>query len=580
MKADEPSKFIESNADINGKLIEDDADKVTSIAEFHFEYRDNSARGAVLYSNGWNQAPATVRLLLWDKDNQPVKLSQDALLKDSRLKFFLKDGTQLVMKPVSDQNTGLTYWNVAGDYDKVVQYTPSICFIKPIARSLNSFNTVELEVLAAAPDATPLKKLVVSYLLNGEETEIDTVACNTSRVNWQAKWCLPAGDVTLKATAIDSEDNAVVTTHLLSIPTPKDKSWVVINHPLNNSEFSANDKLPVNVSFQAKDGHRVTGIALSFDGESIENINTNASFVNKNYTITMSDYTAQLTAALWSSDNEEQRHAIYLSPQTEINEADSTFTQDDNESIAVVYFSTAETGATYDIYAQLDLPNVAGSTENREQLGISTWQSINYSDVNFWTQTAQEKSDKHYFNGFQQRPDCYIFNQEFRYEFIKEHPAFKSIKNSGAVYSGGSYGYDTNFPLLSPASALIGIPGNDFLLNLWTPIWKPHDYYYYAGYGGGAKWNLYAIFGDPENLSYVFNDEYFIDDKTQQPYTYFSVSLIQICCPDAGSRYKTNEWSNVINNSVFEISDIYGNHGIVTVGYKDDSSIPYFPGTH
>lgn len=564
------------------KQLEDDADKVTSIAEFHFEYRDDSARSAVIYSNGWNQAPVQVRLLLWDKDNKPVKLTQQQLLQDNRLKFFLHNGTQLAMKPISDGNSGLTYWNVAGDYDKVVEYKGSVQFTKPVTRSIATFNTVELEVDAWSPTAKPIKKLVVSYVIDGKETLIASESYNAARVSWKANWCLPAGEITLKATTTDSEGQSIVTTHLLTIPAPKDKSWVMINTPSNNAEFTADEKIAVNVSFQAKEGKKLTGVALSFDGDTIENINVDQSFINKNYTITMTDYTAQLTAGVWSNENgEEQRHTIYLSSKQQSHQINSAPGSDDNESTAVVYLATAVTAAMYQVYAQLDLSNVSDKTKDHEELELVTLESINYSDDLLWSQSAMPASKKKYFKGSPDRDDCYIIDQEFRYEYIKEHPAFASIKNTGKMYDGGEIAHETAFPLMQQVSALTGgyAPDYIFNLNMWVVMWKPGNDKW-IGFFGGTRWCLHDTWGDPVYLIYNMEEGYDIYETSKVPYTYFSISLVQIGCPGVGDKYRPYQWDSVNNDSVVEIIDIYGNHGSITVGYKNDSSIPDFPKSH
>jgi len=562
----------------NGNQLEDDADKVTSIAEFHFEYRDDSARSAVIYSNGWNQAPVQVRLLLWDKDNKPVKLSQQQLLQDNRLKFFLHDGTQLAMKPISDGNSGLTYWNVAGDYDKVVEYKGSVQFTKPITRSIATFNTVELEVDAWSPTAKPIKKLVVSYVIDGKETLIASESYNAARVNWKANWCLPAGEVTLKATTTDSEDQSIVTTHLLTIPAPKDKSWVIINTPSNNAEFTAAEKVAVNVSFQAKEGKKLTGVALSFDGDTIENINVDQSFINKNYTITMPDYTAQLTAALWSNENgEEQRHNIYLSALQESRQVNSSSGQDDTESTAVIYFATAETGNMYQIYAQLDLPHVSETSKDHEELTIETLQAINYSNTSNWEMTTIPAADKQYFDGYPNRKQCYIFYQEFRFIYTSTPQALVSVKNTGTTYSGGSMGEWSNFPLFKPVSALLGQKGTDYNINFWTVVPKPYSDPWQMGLAFDTRWNLHEYVYQGVTFEYEMDATYNFTDKTIPPYQYFSIYRMQICSPELGSDFDQMDWNNINNNSVVEVIDVYGNHGTITIKYKADSFIPLFP---
>lgn len=552
--------------------LTDDADNVTAVAEFHFEYRDNSARTALIYSNGWNQAPVKVRLLLWDKDNQPVVLSQDQLLQDNRLKFFLHDGSPIPMQPISDTSRQLTWWPDAGDYTQVVEYKASVQFTKPVTRTLSEFNTVELEVDAWSPTATPIQQLTVSYLLNGIETPIAIVPCNDNRVNWKANWCLPAGEVTLQATIMDSDENALVTTHRLSIPAPEDRSWVVINRPLHNGEFIHNQQVPVNVSFQAQQGHKLTGIALSFDGNLIEDLPVDQPFINKAWIISMTDVTTQLTAALWSTaNNEQQNHTIVLSPARP-EQPLSAQNRESGESEAVIYFSTAQSGGMYQIYAQLDLPHVSDSTKTHEELNIQTLQAINYSDVSNWEMTALPDSDKNYFTGNPNQEQCYILNKEFRFKYTPADIAFLSIKNSGSTWPGGS-GHFYNFSMMQPISALIGEKGEDYNLNFWCMVPKSASA---ESYQFGLNWDPMWWIGIYQSGSWQYDmaASYTVTDSAPQPWGYFSVYLIRICCQGVTTLGDRIGWNDFINDSVVEVTDIYGNHGTLSIRYKSGSWTP------
>jgi len=147
------------------------------------------------------------------------------------------------------------------------------------------------------------------------------------------------------------------------------------------------------------------------------------------------------------------------------------------------------------------------------------------------------------------------------------------------MYEGGDISRETAFPLMQQVSALMGNLGDTFNLNLWVVMWKPGNDSW-IGFFGGTRWCLKDDWGQPIYLMYNMAEGYDIYETSVKPYTYFSISLIQIGCPGVGRDYKPYNWSSVNNDSIIEVIDIFGNHGSVTVGYKDDTSVPDFPKSH
>lgn len=375
---------LSKKTNINGffreiaECLQDDADKIKYIAEFHLEYRDSTDRSAVIYSNGWNQLPVKVRLLLLDADQKPVKLSQGQLMKDNRLKFFLNDGTPVAMKPLSDKNSELTYWNIADDYATAVEYKqvvkpPAVNFIKPdTPDSLSEYDFVFIKVAAQTGSQINIKKMTVSYIFQKKETVIDAADHASSTVTWSRYHALPAGNIVLKASVTDELDNTTIATHHIAIPFPEQESSIIFNRPNDlpnpsSAHARPGDIIPVSVSFQTIEDDDINFIELFVEDEKVVSQGVDGTFFEKQYQFPLAD-SAYTTVTAKLGYQKQFSCFIYNRDENQTLKTPSDFpsaaqdAEDDNESFAIVYFSTAETSMDYEIYAQLDLPEVSDKT--------------------------------------------------------------------------------------------------------------------------------------------------------------------------------------------------------------------------
>lgn len=71
----------------------------------------------------------------------------------------------------------------------------------------------------------------------------------------------------------------------------------------------------------------------------------------------------------------ENQHSL---EEISLSETSSLKEDTDNESVAVLYFSTAESTSTWEFYAVLELANVSDTTKDKEDLKIETIESINF----------------------------------------------------------------------------------------------------------------------------------------------------------------------------------------------------------
>ncbi|WNN46041.1 hypothetical protein [Winslowiella toletana] len=365
------------------ECIQDNADKVKYISEFHLEYRDDSARSAVIYSNGKNQVAARVRLLLLDEQKNPVKISQSELLKDGRLKFYHLDGTRIEMKPLSDQNKGLTYWHQAGNNDKAVTYKSTVKFIKPTTHALDEYKVVDIEVSAAARSGTSIKRLIISYKKWQGEWKIHDMPYDTKSLKVSKRWLFIAEDFLLQAKVIDDQNKEFVTTHDLAIPKPKDYPWVNINYPGETDTFSPGEKIKTNIVYQAHDDKTLTRVSVNGEGN---NLSGNTYAISEQI-LTMDDSERFLMIATGiASDSKIASQRMWVYPkenqhsleEISLSETSSLKEDTDNESVAVLYFSTAESTSTWEFYAVLELANVSDTTKDKEDLKIETIESINF----------------------------------------------------------------------------------------------------------------------------------------------------------------------------------------------------------
>jgi len=581
------------------ECLQDDADKIKYIAEFHLEYRDSTDRSAVIYSNGWNQLPVKVRLLLLDADQKPVKLSQGQLLKDNRLKFFLNDGTPVAMKPLSDKNSELTYWNIADDYATAVEYKqvvkpPAVNFIKPdTPDSLSEYDFVFIKVAAQTGSDINIKKLTVSYIYRNKETVIEATDYASNTVTWSKYHTLPAGNIVLKASVTDQLDNTAVATHNIVVPFPEQESSIIFNRPNNlpnpsSAHARPGDIVPVSVAFQTIEDDDINFIELFVDDEKVVSQGVDGTFFEKQHQFTMADsaYTTvkaklgnqkQFSCFIYNRDESQN-----LNLPSDLSPA-AHHAEDDNESFAIVYFSTAENSMDYEIYAQLDLPEVSDKTKDHEQLEIETLQSINYSDTTNWNVIAMPTSTKQYFET--QRPwtgedDTYFCDQEFRFEFTPSHPAFLSINNIGVLAPRLPLSDKTVFNYNNDVSALLPWQTLDgaFNINTWSVMNNGEYYGFMPGYDSPTSWETKDL--DVELVSYFeVAGSYFVTDPATPPFTWISVHRSQLTYYKTYAATESYRWGAHNNDSVIEVRDLYGNYGKITVRYKPDNWEPIFPVT-
>ncbi|KOC91811.1 hypothetical protein [Winslowiella iniecta] len=583
----EKNSFFRESPD----CIEDNADKVKSISEFHLECHNDTARSAVIYNNGRNQLPVRVRLSLLDEKSNPVKLSQRELLKEGRLKFYKLDGTRLEMKPLSDQNKGLTYWDKEEDFAQAANYKTTVKFIKPTTHVLDEFNVVDIEVIAAARSGTSIKRLILSYKKDPGEWAFHDMPYDSPTINVSKRWCFRAGDFTLQAKIIDDKGEEFITTHDFSVPVPKDRPWVNINTPTEADTFSPGEEIKTNIVFQAHENKTLTRVSVNADGS---NLNGNTFSIYQR-PITMPDSGRLKVSAMGTaSDQKYATQTRWINPRKEQNQYESVAeiasspqeSTDDTQSVAVLYFATADDVSSYDFYAELDLPEVSGSTQGQQELKIESLEAIDYADTSKWTFEAMPASTPASFKANDKFKDCLFTVQEFRFKYPTAHPAFFSVRNIGTAFRGGVIGDKggTWFYPSRPLSALLwhnsgSAAGANVDINAWTVLAKPYD-----NHGAkigftqqGSEWQLKTGEADEDIFSFTMNDEHAVTDQSTSPYDYFSVWRAQIRCQEVGSAAVAWQWKAINHDSKIEIIDIYGNRGTITTQYKSDSFNPVFP---
>jgi len=567
---------------------EDNADKIKSISEFHLEYQDDTARSAMIYNNGHNQVPVKVRLSLLDEQQKPVKISQNELLKEGRLKFYKRDGTRLEMKPASDKNKALTYWDKAGEFAKASNYQTMVQFIKPTTHVLDEFNVVDIEVIAAARSGTTIKKLILSYKKAPGEWEFHNMSYDTPTIKVSKRWCFRSGDFTLQAKIIDDQGKEFITTHDLSVPLPKDRPWVNINYPTEADTFYPGELIKANVVFQAHEKKTLTRVSVNADGS---NLNGNTFSIYQRTIPMASSGRLKVYAMGTASDEKYATQTKWINPKEEQNQSEpiaATFQESEeaNQSVAVLYFSTAGDVTSDDFYAELDLPHISGSTKGQQALKIGTLNAIDYADSSKWTVEAMPASTPVAFKANDKFKDCLFTAQEFRFKYPTAHPPFFAIGNTATEFKGGVIGDKggTWFNPSRPLSALLwhnsgSAAAANIDINAWTVMAKPFDSHgAKVGFAKpGSQWQLKTGQSDEEIFSFTIKDEHAVTDFSTAPYDYFSVWRVQIRCQEVGSAAVAWQWKAINRDSNIEIIDIYGNKGMITTQYRSDSFNPVFP---
>lgn len=255
---------------------------------------------------------------------------------------------------------------------------------------------------------------------------------------------------------------------------------------------------------------------------------------------------------------------------------------DDDYSRLTVYVSTGMAGGDREFYAELNFKHFHETTEGGEGAGhylshliVNTLQGINYSDINKWQIIKQNESEKQYFPGIPGLSDAYFLAQEFRlYWKSSEFYPFHSIQEQGDTFKGGRIG-KAFFSVSRPISALMSKGGNNFDINAWTVMSRPYDVYGpNVGFRTPLWFYVYSGFTEQTLLCDV-KDAHQVFDQSTPPYNYISVYRVQIHCP-GGRNFDLHAklWEDYNKRSRIEVTDIYGNPGIIPVNYKYDSWEP------
>jgi YD repeat-containing protein len=272
---------------------------------------------------------------------------------------------------------------------------------------------------------------------------------------------------------------------------------------------------------------------------------------------------------------------------------------DDDTSSVVVYLSTAELAGAYEIFAELNLKHYSETTEGGQgeghfesHLKINTLPEIDYSSSELWTMKKQASSDHQTFSAHDVREtrrnaDWYFFGQEYRLSVNGQHNEFSAFVETGDTFRHytDKEQTDLNTSLYGarPFSAITSWPsekGDNLNICGWSHMPWPLDAY---GPNIGFQASSWAMKG-MDDTPQIWNPVYATEDTHQifdarTDHDYISVyRAVLYSTYDSTGLFQVSSWfPDKIKQSQIRVADVYGNQGLVKIGYKGGWDSPVFP---